>query len=48
LLEAHQQAVEAQWREVRGHLRLIQAKISYYRQLVASASGAAPGVDGRC
>jgi DNA-binding transcriptional MerR regulator len=44
LLEAHRQAVEAQWREVRGHLRLIQSKIAYYRQLVESASGG----DDRC
>lgn len=55
LLEAHRQAVEAQWREVRGHLRLIKAKIGYYRKLVAAASaepdtGAppAPHVKGRC
>jgi DNA-binding transcriptional MerR regulator len=46
LLEAHRQAVEAQWREVRAHLRLIQSKIAYYRELVASEAG--DGAVGRC
>jgi DNA-binding transcriptional MerR regulator len=46
LLEAHQRAVEAHWREVRGHLSLIQTKIARYRQVVA---GDLPdGDDGRC
>jgi DNA-binding transcriptional MerR regulator len=45
LLEAHRQEVEARWREVRGHLRLIQSKIAHYRELVA---GAAADGDGRC
>lgn len=48
LLEAHEQAVEAQWREVRAHLRLIRSKIGHYRQLVAESGGGAASGDGHC
>ncbi|GIH25840.1 MerR family transcriptional regulator [Acrocarpospora phusangensis] len=39
LLEAHRQAVEAQWREVRNHLHLIQTKIGNYRRMMAATEG---------
>jgi DNA-binding transcriptional MerR regulator len=46
LLEAHRQAVESQWREVHNHLRLIEAKIAYYRQLTRGASSVASALSG--